>query len=161
MLFTLSGIFSLRSPCERHHYHPHFTGGGNRCTERLRPFARSLCGFAVPALVSKHAPASNLSLHSGHSHWFVPEPVANLRQVHRDLRSKPRLWGRKVLSFLFELHQEPRSAAGRVAIWEESPSGRETSTKQNSKKERDGVPGTENLCHVMPEVYCIPALFLI
>lgn len=96
LLFTLSGMFPSRSPRERHRYYPHFTGGVNRCMERLRPFARSQSGFAVPALVSKHNSASNLSLHSGHSNWFVPEPVANLSQVHKDLRSKPRLLGRKV-----------------------------------------------------------------
>lgn len=161
LLFTLSGMFPSRSPRERHRYYPHFTGGVNRCMERLRPLARSQSGFAVPALVSKHNSASNLSLHSGHSNWFVSEPVANLSQVHKDLRSKPRLLGRKVLSFLFELNQEPRSAASRVDICEESLPGRETSTKQNSKMERDGVPDIKTLCHAMPEVYCIPALFLI
>lgn len=111
--------------------------------------------------MSKHDSASNLSLHSGHSNWFVPEPVANLSQVHKDLRPKPRLLGRRVLSPLFELNQEPSSTADRVDIWGESLPGRETSTKHNSKMERDGVPGTETLYRAMPEGYCIPALFLI
>lgn len=80
---------------------------------------------------------SNLSLYSGCGNWFIHEPVANLRQPEKDLGPQRTLLGRKVLSFLFELNWEPRSAASHGELCEESLPGTQTSRRSRTERWRE------------------------
>ena len=80
---------------------------------------------------------SNLSLYSGCRDWFIREPVANLRQPEKHLGPQCTPLGRKVLSLLFELNWEPRSAASPGDLCEESLPGRQASRQSRTERWRE------------------------